>query len=264
MIRIDKTVISTLALSCTLAGSALAEPAAWPQAIIDRPLTLPEGAWSAGFDLSADKKFDEIALGIVGLWGVSYGITNELSAGLSYNGKVKPSGSNFRGALALNVGYTYYADGPLALTGNANFGYDFLAEATAPFGIGTLVWYNVLPWMALISYGDQFVFELAEPLPGTNRAITFQLPIAVGFQIIDPLFFQVETNVVSVSIRGPADTTWFGADSIPVAPSVWFSPFNYLDAFAGINFEAKPGENQNIGDTINWNFGFLYYGDVHE
>ncbi len=111
-----------------------------------------------GLDLSADKRWDEIALGLTRLWGMSYGITNELSAGLSYDGRVKPSGSNFRGTLALNVGYTYYADGPLILTGNTNFGYDFLSEAAA----------------------------------------------------------------------------------------------------------AKPGENQNVGDTIDWNFGLLYYGDVHE
>lgn len=264
MVRIRNTVISTLALSCTLAASAVAEPNAWPQAIIDRPLTLPEGAWSGGVDLSADKEFDEIAIGMIGLWGLSYGITNDLSAGLSYNGIVKPSEANFRGSLALNVGYTYYAEGPLILTANTNFGYDFFAEAAAPFGIGSLAWYNVLPWLALISYGDQFVFELAEPLPGENREITFQFPIAAGFQIIKPLFFQVETNVVSVSVRGPGETAWFGADSVPVAPSIWFSPFNYLDFFAGINFEAAPGENQNIGDTINWNFGFLYFGNVSE
>lgn len=264
MNRMGRILVSTLALSWALAGSALAEPNPWPQAIIDRPLTLPEGAWSVGLDLSADKKWNEIALGLTGLWGMSYGITNDLTAGLSYNGRVKPSGSNFRGSLALNVGYTYYAEGPLILTANTNFGYDFLTEAASPFGIGSLLWYNIFPWMALISYGDQFVFDLAEPPPGTNRQITFQFPVAVGFQVVAPLFLQIETNVVSASIRGPAGTAWFGADAVPLAPSVWFSPTHWLDVFAGINFQAKPGENQNVGDTINWDFGVLYYGDVHE
>ncbi len=259
-----KTLLSTAALSCTLAGNAWAQPAGWPQAFIDRPLTLPEGAWSAGLDLSADKKWTEIALGIIGLWGVSYGLTNDLSAGLSYNGKVKPSGSNFKGSLALKAGFTYYAKGPLVLTANTTFGYDFFEEAAAPFGIGTLVWLNVLPWMALVSYGDQFVFQLAEPVPGTNRQITFQLPVAVGFQIIPPVFLQIETNVVSASIRGPKGTAWFGADSVPLAPLVWFSPTHWIDLFAGIEFQATPGGNQNISDTINWNFGFIYYGNVHK
>ena len=243
------TALSTLIIGVSVAGVAgAAEKAAWPQPIIDRPLTLPEGSVSVGTGFSSDTEFAAPELSIGGLWGASYGITNDLSVGVSYDMGLKGDNAG-KGSFGLGGGYTYYAEGALILTANAGFSYDTVANEAGDLSIGSWVWFNAMPWLAIISPG------LTDP-----NAVAVALPVGVGFQASPELFVQVDTTLATFSLEENGVNTFIGADVTPLDLTVYFSPTNQWDISAGAGVVAMEGVD--IGDTASIGAGVTYYGNV--
>lgn len=103
---------------------------AWPQAIIDRPLTLPSGVWAVGTDLDSSKSFDTIGDALV----LGYGITDELEVGLSYGFSLRDFEA--KGDVALDAGYALYREGKFELIGRGALGYSIAGEDLLPIGLG--------------------------------------------------------------------------------------------------------------------------------
>jgi hypothetical protein len=224
----------------------------WPLEIINRSLTLPKGAWSAGLGLSANNDFSAIGAEATGLWGLSYGVSDKLSIGVAYGLNVEPSSSG-KGPLGFNVGYTYYAEGNLSLTGTASAGYDLDGEAMAPVSLGTYAWYNVTPVITLITPGGQLNVGVEDP-----NEIGFTMPVSVGYQATPHIFTSFDTNILPNLGISEGETMMFGADTIPVGVSGFYSPSNKMDFGISISTDAK----NSPGDSLGFGFLFIYYGGV--
>ena len=251
--------LSTLVVGVSIAGvSGAAEKAAWPQSIIDRPLTLPEGSVSigTGFGANADKDFSDASLSVGGLWGASYGVTNELSLGVAYDMLLQGDEAG-KGTITLGGGYTYYAEGALILTGTANFGYDADASEMGNLALGSYVWFNAMPWMAIISPGDQITVGLAEP-----NDIGVSLPIGLGFQAAPALFIEIDTTIAEFQLNNDGTNTFFGADSTPLDLTFYISPTNEWDITVGGGVNANVGDG-TLADTATLSAGVTYYGNVN-
>ncbi len=259
--RIRNLAVITAALivgvSATGAATA-AEKAAWPQPVIDRPLTLPEGSVSIGTGVgaNADKDFSGATLAVGGLWGASYGITNDLSLGVSYEMNLQGSDAG-AGEFALGGGYTYYAEGALILTGTANVSYDTVANEAGALSLGTLLWFNAMPWMAIISPADQISIGLTDPNP-----VSVALPIGVGFQAIPSLFVQVDTTIAEFLLTQGGSSAFIGSDATPLGLTAYFSPNNQWDISVGAEIDATPADGLAVADTATLGAGVIYYGNV--
>lgn|GEM_PF-1383986 len=237
----------------TRVEKAAEEPASsWPIEIINRPLTLPKGAWSAGLGVSANNDFSVIGVDGTGLWGLSYGVTDALSLGVAYSLSAKPS-SDGKGPLGINAAYTYFAGDKLTLTGTASTGYDFATEGMSGLSLGTYVWYNITPIITLISPGGQLSVGLEDP-----NELSFTLPVSVGYQFDKHVFATFDTNLLpNVGVKD-SDTMVIGADTLPVGVTGYYSPSNQLDIGVSVSTDAK----NSPGDNLAFGLLLLYYGGV--
>jgi len=225
---------------------------AWPIEIINRPVVLPKGAWSAGLGLSANNDFSAVGADATGAWGLSYGVTDQLSVGVGYGIGVEPS-SDGKGPVGLNVGYGYYSGDTLSLTATASAGYDFAGETMGPLSVGTYVWYNITPVITLITPGGQVSVGLEDP-----NEISFSLPVSVGYQATKNIFATFDTNLMPNLGVKDSDNMVIGSDTLPVGVSGYFSPNRQMDIGVSISTDAK----NSPGDNMSFGLVFLYYGGV--
>lgn len=224
----------------------------WPVEIINRPLTLPKGAWSAGLGVSANNDFSAVGVDATGLWGLSYGISDALSVGIGYGLSVEPS-SDGKGPMAFNVGYTYFSGDKLSLTATGSTGYDFASESMSGLSLGTYVWYNITPVITLISPGGQLSVGLEDP-----NEISFSMPVSIGYQATKNVFATFDTNLLpNVGVKD-SDTMVIGADTLPVGVTGYYSPSNQIDIGLSVSTDAK----NSPGDNLAFGLLLLYYGGV--
>ena len=224
--------------------------AKWPIEIIDRPLTLPQGAFSVGLGLNALASFDVFTAETGGLWGLSYGVTDEFSIGLGYDVRLDPDASA-EGTIDVNLGYTFLT-APLTLTATGSLGYNVDAEQFST-EVGIQAWYNVTPKIALISAGNQLNFAF-DP-----TVVSIDLPIAVGFQAMPNVFLQLDTTIGNLDIKDSANVIIFD-DFIPVALTGYYSLSNALDIGATVGFSDLKND---AGDNFIASLMVTYYGGVN-
>jgi len=252
-----------LCVGATLSAASLAlseeKQSEWPQEIIDRPCTLPVRAWSAGIDAQADLKFNNVSLGVGGFWGLSYGFTNDFSAGLSYLAIVSSNDGSTAGTgpLLVNTAYALYLDGPLEISAVASAGYAFDQEQVAPFVFGIMTPWNVTPWMAIGLNGNQFSFGLASPWD-----ITFAFPLQIAFQPWPFLWARININAFNLNIRNAANKPFITAEDFAAGPGVVVSPSNFWDFQAGASMNPVPAGIHSIRASLQWTFSITYYGNV--
>ena len=218
--------------------SAADDSAAWPIEIINRPLTLPEGWFSAGLAFGASSDFSTVDSSATGLWGVSYGVTDELSVGIGYSLALKEFEQ--RGPFDVNAGYTYLVSGPLTLTGTAGYTHDFMTGGDA-VSAGTMMWLMLGDRFALISPGGQIGYGI------DDSALTVSAPVALGFQASKRIFAQLGINLAELGVAN-ADTTLFGADQTALELAVFASPHESIDIGATVGTDPKTG----VDDTTSF------------
>ncbi len=227
-------------------------PAAWPVDMINRPVTLPKGAWSAGLGLSANNDFSAVGADATGLWGLSYGISNELSVGVSYGLGVEPS-TDGKGPLGFNLGYGYYSNDAASFTATVSAGYDFDSESLSALSLGTYVWWNVTPVITLITPGGQIGVGLEDP-----NEISLTMPVSIGYQATKNIFTSFDTNLLPNIAVKDGDNMVLGSDTLPVGVSAYYSPNNTMDFGVTVSTDAR----NEPGDNLSFGFVFLFYGGV--
>ena len=241
-------------------GGADSAGGAWPQEIINRPLTLPKGVFSVGGSLDTSASFDVISLGVGGLWGASYGVSDELSVGLSYSLDIDPS-SDGKGPLLLNIGYTFLSS-DLTLAADVATGYDLVSETFGAM-VGIQAWYNITPKISVMSNGEHLNLSF-DP-----TVATFDFPVSVGFQATPMIFAQLDTNLFRAAFNdagkaenGGKSFTFLGSDEfggIPLSATAYYSMNNTLDI--GVSFGFSDLKN-DAGDNIEAGVLVTYYGGV--
>ncbi len=235
-----------------LTSAAVAVPApSWPLAIRDRSLTLPQGMWSAGLGVGANNDLTSVDVTATGLWGLSYGVSDELTVGVSYGLAVEPS-SEGRGPVSVNAAYTYYAEGALSLIATASAGYDLTGDTLEPLSLGTLVWYNIGDAFTLFTPGGQLAVGLEDP-----SAIGLSLPVSLGYQVNPHMFVSGDTSLGDLALRD-GDSSVLGADVIPAGATAWYSPSNKMDVALSVSTDLK----NSPGDSLAFSLLFIYYGGV--
>ena len=140
--------LPVLGAALAVAPAALSEEQQdpWPRAIIDQPSTLPVRAWSAAVGAQSNNDFTNVSLTFGGLWGLSYGFTNDFTAGISYDALVASTGDPIgTGPLLANAVYSVYHDDTLEVIVMGSAGYSFDQKDVAPLTLGVGTPWNVLP-----------------------------------------------------------------------------------------------------------------------
>jgi hypothetical protein len=216
----------------TVGATGEQAPAAWPGAIIDRPLTLNAGMVAAGGQAALYHSTGDVeTLGISG----AYGVTNELTVGANYEMAVH----EFEAKGPLNVLAAYrLANGKLKAAATVGFSYNFSSE-TGDLGLGAAVQYNVAPTFAVYTGGNQIGVGIKSPNP-----ITLALPVGVALQATPQVYAFAQTQLASFSIKDSANV--YISDITPVQVGAFFSPSNTLDIGLAVNFL----DVQHAGDAF--------------
>jgi hypothetical protein len=225
----------------------------WPKAAIDRPLTAAKGmieltpmltfghASVAGAD-SVNSEGATVAL--------RYGLSDKLELDAAYSGIVFNPDSNFKGALAVGVGFNAIhgaAGGKLDVAPKAAFVYD-LAGETAQILAGADVHYKLsdklfigtptnVPGLAVTVKGADVMGTSVNP-------ITFAIPFAVGFQAMPELQLQASTIVANINIKDSA--TSYISDVTPVTIDAIYALSNKMDVRVDLSFP----DLQHAGDAL--------------
>ncbi|MBP6841828.1 MAG: hypothetical protein KA190_31305, partial [Kofleriaceae bacterium] len=235
--------------------AAPAAGGAYPTAVIDRPLNIPKGTIELAPKLGVtipDEGDTQIGITL----GARYGINDKLEALLSYGLGISPS-SDGKGPLTVGVGYSVLDDGKLSVEPKVAMLYDLnseiavlLAGADVRYKISDKLWVGTpmnQPGLALTVKGIDIG-------TGEIKPMSFIIPLAVGFQVTPQIHAQLNTQLISIAINEDAgDTTFFGADYIPVDLQAVYGLSSALDVTAGINL----GDVSNFG-AIGINVGANY------
>jgi hypothetical protein len=219
-------------------GVAEESGASWPTEIIDRPLTLPEGWLSAGASFAASSDLSTVGSAATGLWGVSYGVTGDLSVGLGYALALREF--ERRGPLDLNAGYTFLVAGPLTLTATGSYSHDFMTGGDQ-LATGAMMWLMLGDRLALISPGGQIGYAIED------SALTASAPIALGFQASSRVFAQLGVELAEIGVAN-SETTLFGADQTALELAVFATPVPSIDIGASVGADPK----NDLGDTATF------------
>jgi hypothetical protein len=225
----------------------------WPLAMRDRPLTLGRGMLSAGASVDMASSFDDIRLGLGGLSGLSYGISDSFTLGVSYSLGVTPSEG--RGPVGVHAGYTVYAKGNLILTATGSAARDLLTESNAA-GLGLLYWYNLGDRFSLFGGGDQ-LGVLLDP-----TAVGVSLPAALGYQVNAHTFLSLGTSFAELNLVDESEMledSLFGRDTLPFAFTTTYSPTNSLDLSLGMSSDLRDAPY----DALAFGVSAIYYAGAN-
>jgi hypothetical protein len=229
-----------------------AAPAAggrWPRAIIARPLTLPKSLIRLGADITPNKDFKIIGLGLTG----GYGVSDDLEVNVNYALALKTFEA--KGALTANVGYKVLrgaAGGKLEVIARGTAGYSLLAKDPTPLVLGAQAQYNISDKLAVVSSGENLSIGLA----GT-KAITLGIPVGVGYQATPELYVELDTKIASINISKSANAFIF-SDTTPLILTAFYNAIPALDVSAGLSLDVTPPVG-GAGDTLAFLVGARYY-----
>ena len=233
------------------AESAVPSPR-YPRAVIARPLTFPQGVLSVGADAGGNHDFSAMT----GMPIAGYGITDKLEVQVPYAFAARDF--EVRGLVGADVGYAVVRgalDGKLEAVARVRAGYDTLALDAAPLSLGVHVQYNATPWLALISGvpgAQQLRIALAETADGT-RPIDLALPLGVGVQAADTIYFQADTRLAQVDLHD-SETMVLGKDTVPVSLTMVWNALPALDLQGAIGTDLMEAR-----DALTFLIGARYY-----
>ena len=240
----------------------------WPKAAIERPYYRAKGKSSAGADLSLLKIADPTGMGdgatidFITLHG-SYGITDQISAGLDYALSLGLGDGDFEaaGPLTLWGGYQIKHDAKMSVAGSAAFSVDLDDTDNMAIGLGLGLRYSVAPKIAvftgspygpgavggsgfaggpfanLFGGGGHLSISLADSGP-----ILFDLPVGGMFQATPELNIYAMTSLASIALSnspyrddmGEEKSAFiFGADYIPLTLGGLYAINEQIDVTAG-------------------------------
>ena len=218
----------------------------YPQALIDRPLTLVKGMLEVRAALAIVKITGAdtgIGLGV----GAGYGITDQLEIGLATGIQLSPDADwSKRIGLYGKVSVIDSAKFDMAPSVGTTLNFQDGADVFTGIQVGGGVRY-LLSDKLFIRAGDNFLDLQVTPDAGAR----INLNAGVGFQATPQLAVVADLNLISLKLFGDmqADSTFF--DPFGVALTGLFAVSNKLDVYAQINFPSVA----DAGDLLFFNLG---------
>ncbi len=272
-------------LSLGTASSASADDATtdhrYPRRVIDRPLGYPKGVFALGTDVvtPTSSLFDPAILdGFAG-----YGIGDDLE--VQFGSYAFPTDDVGAGSIDLGLGYNMVrdgADGKLEMIARASTGYTFGEQGGVdPLSIGVQLRYRVTPNLAVLTPSGQlvpgfaaFTAGLAPIAPvgqinvtlddrgtGINR-VTFDLPIALGYQLAPTVYAELDTLLASINIAD-SQNAYLGKDVTPVRVVGVVNVMPSLDVTAMFgSVDLTPPVGTDVSDTLYAGAGIRFYGGL--
>ncbi|HTJ45660.1 MAG TPA: hypothetical protein VL463_26340 [Kofleriaceae bacterium] len=198
-----------------------------PQAILDRPRTLPAGeAQVSGAVVytraSPDPAIDDTTSLQL---GAGAGLTDAVDVTLMVPLVVRPRLDADTAVLG-DVGVTF-ARGRSSAAAHVLGGWEHGGAPIAPIELGVNAQYLITPRIAIFT-GDH---ELSIALSGDTHPITLALPVGVAFQPAPAVHLQIATKLFELGLRD-RDSALIIRDGTPLALRAFVSPSNALDVFA--------------------------------
>jgi hypothetical protein len=135
-------------------------------------------------------------------------------------------------------------------------GYSLLDSAAAPLLLGVHVQFNVTPKIALISGApgnQQLCISLADDAD-KNKPLYVSLPLGLGLQATDELYFQLDTKLVQLGVH-EAPHALLAKDISPLALTVVYNVIDALDVQAALATDFNTG----VSDALTFLVGARYY-----
>jgi hypothetical protein len=227
-----------------------APPIDWPQPIIDRPRTLPKGVLGLAGDLDINRASVTInamsqSLTTIGLrLAASYGVSDDLEVGASYEPYLHASGRGFvvAGPLALRGGYRIVTKPKLGAAALLRLEHDF-DRKTTDLILGVNLQYRLAAKVAVYTPGDQLLIAVARPdtVDATGMPVarpkpaSIHLPIGLAAQFDAHLYAYLELELLKLNLNADANAVLF-KDDLPVKLGGFYSLSHKLDLGLALEF----------------------------
>lgn len=233
----------------------------WSPQLIRNPVTLNKGgieifgSFAIGrfTEKAADPTMMDTVTTVEGFAaGVGYGITDKITAGLTYAVRIHdpdgsfPSDDRWKGPLGVYAGFNLKHDGKMSLSIGGDYKVNLGNTDNQDIGLGASFKYYL---------SDTFAVFTGNPLPAgpvgqhltigleDKGPIAIHIPAGVMFQATPQLFAYLDTRLMDIEIAN-SDTGVIFADFIPVDLGVFYHATTDLDV--GINFA---DDFKNAGDS---------------
>lgn len=198
----------------------------YPQAVIDRPWTLPRGLVAASAGAAYYPRFDVPMLGVpatrydgFAIIAGAYGITDRIQVALEADIALPTARrSVVLGGLAFGVSRTEQM--AIALAGAFQYGFDDRAKYVS---FGARAWRKLTDRVAIVSSEDQLVIGLDDEI------VALRLPIGFGAQITDAVYAAVSTRLFDSELRR-SGMSWLFADYKLGILDLAYTPVRGIDA----------------------------------
>jgi hypothetical protein len=224
----------------------------WSRAAIERPLTLPEGLFMPGVDVSntsGDMSVSKVRL----LLG--YGVTDRFEINFAHYSFSTDDPAN--GSIDGGIGYSIVRgalDGRFEAVARVLTGYSLDTSTMNPVAIGMQAQYNVTSRIALLSSGSQVTATLS----GDSKAIAVTVPVSIGLQVTPTVYAQMDTFLATLDVT--SSTMSFLGTNSPVTATVLVNAAMPFDVFATVSVNITPPDDQMAPvDTASVLAGARYY-----
>ena len=239
----------------TDATGAVAAPVWWSRSAVERPYVAQKGKIHAygGYaigkftitnplDPTMSVTFTGDGFGL----GAGYGITDKITAGLEYGftpGLIGDADSEIKGSLDIYGMLQIMHDAKMNITATADFDFDLCGStdmmgdcvSTKAIAAGLGARYTLAPKMAVFTgapYGPGPVGQHLQISLESNGPITFGLPVGFMFQATPEFNAYLMTQLMTIAISNAGDSTFFGADYIPLSLGGLYSVTPNIDVTA--------------------------------
>ena len=235
------------------AGATGAGSMAWSRSVVERPYVLNKGKIGAFAQYAIAKlSFDNGMGGTISATadgfgvGAGYGITDKITAGLTYGftpGIIGDADSELKGDLDIFGEFQIMHDAKLDVTASADFDFDLCAGTDAMgdcvsgkalhAGLGAR--YTLAPKMAVFTgapYGPGAVGQHLSISLESDGPITFAVPLGFMYQATPELNVHLMTELTRIAISNAGDSIFFGADYIPLTLGGLYSVTPNIDITA--------------------------------
>lgn len=244
----------------------------WPTSAVDRPYMRGKGKITAGLDymlysLSFQNPVTMMTESAradgIGLNG-TYGLSDQINVGLTYLiglGVVGDNDFKAAGPLTLWGGYQIKHEPKLSIAATADFmvNLDNTDEMAIHAGLGAR--YMVAPKIGVYTgapYGPGPVGQHLSISLASKGPITFGIPVGAMFQATPEMNLHVSTTLATIAISNAGDTSFFGADYIPLSVGGLFAVNKNIDVLAEVGV---PDLNSDAFDLLLLTLGARYHVD---
>jgi hypothetical protein len=231
-------VATVVLLALAVARGARAE-VTHPDAIIDRPRTMPAGEYEVFDELARllmttvnpSDPGDRVTRRTTSLAiGGAAGITDELDVRIAVPIELRPALSMDQ-LVSFGAGYTIVRGDAVTAAVRVDGGIEQGGAPISPIQIGIDVQWRIAARVALFADERQLTIGVS----GDTRPVRLALPLGVGVQASDRLYLALETRLARFGLHD-SGTSYVLVDATPLSGSVYLTCARTVDVFARAAF----------------------------